>query len=435
MRTRSTLLDSKQYSWEYETSYSESPKSPIGWSLVSSSEAELSHIVEAGSSEMDDFVTPNYRALSAKGVIINNFMQKRTTIGSDGCLVYDKDMYWSRYGSSAPHCHWQYRSAKDVFDSTTYVPYLQLPTELDTDALKALAISRVWASVGAAKWQSLVTAAEARKTLDLLTELITLLLRTVRWVRGTRRKVATGALSIAKATQLWLQYRYGIRPAIYEVKQAMEAVKALRRQPRTRYTAWSHDEHSDNDTIDSVMYQGTSIERTRTFSRTSLRKVRVNAGVLVEPVLKDPVSRIPTVFGWDEIFESLWELVPYSFVIDWFVNVGDFIASWTPEVEVRPLASWVTSYVTSKQSLEVTAVSLSNPQGIWDNPDAGTYYYDSNAGTHRWEIVDSYPCWTESLVKTREPNPERPWIPSLNVRLDVQKALDLVALAIQSLKS
>jgi hypothetical protein len=34
-----------------------------------------------------------------------------------------------------------------------------------------------------------------------------------------------------------------------------------------------------------------------------------------------------------------WELIPYSFVVDWFVNVGDFLGSLVPLPGVKPLGS------------------------------------------------------------------------------------------------
>lgn len=43
-----------------------------------------------------------------------------------------------------------------------------------------------------------------------------------------------------------------------------------------------------------------------------------------------------------------WELVPYSFVVDWFVNVGDFLNSFTDTVGLSLSGEFYTMYLTTK---------------------------------------------------------------------------------------
>jgi hypothetical protein len=131
--------------------------------------------------------------------------------------------------------------------------------------------------------------------------------------------------------------------------------------------------------------------------------------------------------GADQLLSTAWELVPYSFVVDWFLNTADFLAAWNPSVDVVPLTSWVTIMSEIEQTREITGyergkVYFSNPTWVWD----------SSYGTHTYR-VDSTPEIVKTTSKERIPRPERPLIPSLNIRLNVSKVLDLLALLRQLL--
>jgi hypothetical protein len=384
----------------------------------------LEHCEDDGLSEMDDVVTPNWRKLQAAGVIVNNYMQQRITESSDGAFLFDKSMAFTAYGSSGKRHWWHYQNAKTIHDGET-MSLLPVPTTIDVETLRDLALTRVWANVAAAPWQALVTVAEAHKTVELVKDLILQVIRIIRWVKGARRKIKIGAWTAFQAAQAWMVFRYGIRPTIYEILQSIEAVRSMSEKPRVRFTAYAEDEASAEDSQVKTYYPGETIERSITFSRTSKRRYTVRAGVLVVPVLKS--SNPIVAFGLDEFFGTAWELIPLSFVLDWIFNIQDFVSSWTPQVEVRPLCSWTTTHDTASQSNSVTSLELVNNR--WDNPDAGSYYYDPGNPGHTWFLRDSYPHYLKTMVKTRTPDPNRPMIPSLNVRLNVMKVIDLCVIA------
>jgi hypothetical protein len=47
------------------------------------------------------------------------------------------------------------------------------------------------------------------------------------------------------------------------------------------------------------------------------------------------------------VIPTLWEFLPYSFVADWFVNAGDWLAAVVPKAKVKRLAEWTTYHKTS----------------------------------------------------------------------------------------
>lgn len=113
---------------------------------------------------------------------------------------------------------------------------------------------------------------------------------------------------LSGALGYWLYYRYGVMPLYLSIKDAMEAGSR------------DHIEYETsrgNDTVnkkDSFQYGPFDVDckvvaRARGYVKTGfgeLGKQRVG-------------GHLPT---------TLWEVVPFSFVVDWFVGVGDFITSY-----------------------------------------------------------------------------------------------------------
>jgi hypothetical protein len=123
------------------------------------------------------------------------------------------------------------------------------------------------------------------------------------------------------------------------------------------------------------------------------------------------------IWGLTQPVEAIWELIPFSFIIDWFFNVGETLASFTPNYGIESLASWYTVVDTKYQRISRSSKNFSLPQG----EDA---YCTNNARTYDG-------CWTDKTVitKTRVPNPSRRVTPTFSLKLDVFKLTDLVIIA------
>jgi hypothetical protein len=59
--------------------------------------------------------------------------------------------------------------------------------------------------------------------------------------------------------------------------------------------------------------------------------------------------------GTKELMKLPWELVPFSFVVDWFANVGDFYGSFLPTPGYTQLGSCVVSERTTSVVHNVTS--------------------------------------------------------------------------------
>jgi hypothetical protein len=122
-------------------------------------------------------------------------------------------------------------------------------------------------------------------------------------------------------------------------------------------------------------------------------------------------------FGWTEVPLAAWELVPFSFVVDWIVNVGDWLEAVQPKVGVRTLAEGIT--VKSERTLfrNVTGWEIST-----------TVAFPRYSRTGQVGLLDS----VDEVETIRTPTLD-PFLrtPKFNVKLNKKRALDSIALLVQ----
>jgi hypothetical protein len=292
----------------------------------------------------------------------------------------------------------------------------QLPTvpTYDVGDLASKAITAAFAKVDASPWLALASVAEARKIVQLLFDMFVEAGRIFRNLR--RGQFRTALLRTSKdARKKWLAYRYGFRPLYYEVKNAVDALQTWSERP-PRYTFRASSEDLITDTSERI-HQGYS--NFLRFRRESKVEASAHAGVLCDMSMTS-LDKIRSGFGLDRVLETAWELTPYSFIADWFANTGDVIASWTPKIGVNVRSSWCTT------------ICRASAQEVFD-ADLGLVYNGLDLGASN-NIADTSftitaePYSTSVEEVARWSNPARPLIPSLDVRLDVSKIVDLLAI-------
>jgi len=200
-----------------------------------------------------------------------------------------------------------------------------------------------------------------------------------------------------------MELRYAIRPVVYDVNNFTAALEQSRSLQFSRFTSrgFRSLNRTFSDTIPLVGYP----DGTGTVNRQATYRVNIRAGVLSE-VQQSHLS----TWGGDQLLETAWELVPFSFIADWFANFGDIIATITPNIGVRELASWVTTETTVTQRNWCDSVQMTKDPAV---------YTASCVLNHSGERK------YESFHKSRVPNPELSYYPRSNMRLDGLKLLDL----------
>lgn len=123
----------------------------------------------------------------------------------------------------------------------------------------------------------------------------------------------------------WLEYSFGWTPLLSDVRNGAEALAKLHtthpvHQP---VRGVAEEETVDDDFGGQIGYGFASLDVR--YKTKSFVKVVYRGAVRVQP--KSRVQMNADLFGFSlqEFVPTVWELIPYSFLVDYFTNVGDVI--------------------------------------------------------------------------------------------------------------
>lgn len=177
--------------------------------------------------------------------------------------------------------------------------------------------------IGDAKVNLPVALAEAHKTVDLILGTANRIYRAYRSFRkGNLREVANQLnISPRRVHKSWLEYKYGWMPLLMDVKGAAEFY-AQHHFPRPPYF------HAASKSIDKFHADTPGAIGGLTEGRIIIdftRECRVGQDVQAS----SPMLARSQQLGLTNPLSVAWELVPFSFVFDWFIHVGDYLQGLT----------------------------------------------------------------------------------------------------------
>jgi hypothetical protein len=235
---------------------------------------------------------------------------------------------------------------------------------------------------------------EGHDTLTFLSELH----KVKRMFTGMVRKILT--LDIPKDfrafSKQWLEARYGWRTLIYDLVDLNDAIKSLDEKSRTRVSDRVGNSLSWTDVQTDEIDYGTAI-RTLVYTDTYDLSRRGSLTADFEQ----------SSFHFN-VVTTAWELVPFSFVIDWVVNIGQQLAALQFLAFSGKYASSGGLYLKLTREIRMDQ-----------------YYLDSGSTTYVDDI------WAESTsvmsYKLRTPAPVSK-LPQTQLNIDGFKVVDLIAL-------
>lgn len=181
------------------------------------------------------------------------------------------------------------------------------------------------------------------------------------------RKIAStkGLISKCKAVgNAYLLTRYGFKPLVSDIFASLEAINAslglITETTRSQEQVTSVTSSSTTSGDAGTFTIGGIVTRTQT---VSIRAMSLNQ---YHRTRADALG-----LGAKNLMTVGWELIPYSFVVDWFVNVGDFIGSLTPDFGVTPVGSCLVSKVETQDRWMQTSATKSNAAQTVDMPPNG----------------------------------------------------------------
>lgn len=383
---------------------------------------------------MVDVVTPGYHKMQNQGVIINNPLHFEQILTRTIPLQYGCDWWWSGYQGETQG---PFLGALEIPDANPLLPDVTLFEKFfePYENYEALAVNRSWAKVELSEAMVLASLGELPETIKWFR---TIMQRAVRLTKLFRGKTGTvrefkelfdsfrpfKGSQVTKLVTLnskkkvpydfigdfanaWLEYRYAIRPLIFEAQQCLAAMKKVIKKG-TRQTARGKEVNLvDFSDVVSHHYADPGCVIDTTAERTVKATYSCRAGVLFE--IEDDLDAMLAVWGVDQPLESVWELVPFSFILDWFFNIGNTISAWSVNPSLTPLASWVTySFVHHEKRRSLSCE--------WEGVNGYTF-----------NVTDVSHGLTELHFnrKWRKPAPERRVLPRFDLKLDLAKIIDL----------
>jgi len=361
-------------------------------------------------------------------VIIPNFLRRKNAgevFMNPFTVTKDKRSTSSSSFTFGTHPGWGTRKVNGDLACIWSVPPSR-PSWFETRKTDAMARTLLMAhsKVASEDFMSLVTVAEATKTARMIarpfgaaTDLIN------RMIARRAALVVKGLTLTAAATQAWLEYRFGWKPLLYEMQGIREAYvnNLVQYDKPVRLVARASDGNIVWDLPNSVTTASASAQGVTsvTMRANYSHRAKVSSGVLYE--LKDDTLESATArrmgLRLSDVPASLWELVPLSFVVDRFVDVGAWLSAIVPKPGVNVLGSWTTVIDYQLNFHEIMEAKI-----VVNTPPATTY--TNSGGTFSEEI--------QSVSRTA--NPTIPSVPTVNYRdLNLTQQIDHVALITQRL--
>jgi len=278
-----------------------------------------------------------------------------------------------------------------------------LPEEIA--ALQRQVSTQCQSGIGRGDLNNLENIAEANQTLSMLRNPIS------SWFRFSRKaKIATAAMSAANA---WLTYRYGIKPLVQSIDGTLKNLaKGLTNSPIQTTRASGVITRRIDDTVetDSVWH----VESKFVIARSRTETIRVRA-VSLDEMRWESLQLLG--MSPKDMLTLPWELVPFSFVVDWFMNVGDYLGAMAQGFAPSSIGQCLTTE-SIRSEYRVTNADVSwNPTQL--------EVLQQGMGS----------CRTDVIIKSRTPGLSTPSLqPKVNFRLtEAERAADAVSIIGQQL--
>ncbi len=165
-------------------------------------------------------------------------------------------------------------------------------------------------------------------------------------------------------SNLWLAYRYGIRPIVSDLTGICQGLKKSVGKKEVSSRA------SGQINVTKVVLGSSTVGVVKVDYGNIITDTYLARGFSLDDVSLSVLNNIG--FSGKGLITLPWELVRYSFVVDWIANVGDFIGAISPAFGWNPLGSGLT--VTRTIDNQYYPVNTSIPSGAYllQRPVSGT---------------------------------------------------------------
>lgn len=233
------------------------------------------------------------------------------------------------------------------------------------------------------------------------------------WKTLRKDKQALAKAYASATADIWLTERFAVEPLVRSISSAMSAYEDVVFQAK-RQTARSRSGPVGDHLSRTLTYSGSGVEIDYLINWSI--NLDVKAGIIYE--IEHPLSNFRYKYGLrnKDIPETVWNLIPLSFMVDRVYNISDAIRGITNLLD--PNLSILTGWITTKRTeiSSISAIAIREPgygSTVTPDTDKTTLFY-----MHRtvWEpsFIDTVPVFKPG-----------------NLVNDATKIADLLALSIK----
>lgn len=190
-----------------------------------------------------------------------------------------------------------------------------------------------------------------------------------------KARKATGNKRSTKAKKAaweswWLEYRYGWTPLAHDVDDvAQMAIAHIRKAQKSFFVTHGREKFisCDKTNTGGYIYKNSSLKVAFDIITTTSARIRATTGWDYVVGYEDEEKWASIGMGRPDVWGILYEKIPFSFVLDWWLGVGDFLKYLrpTPFVHMKGQGvsvsyDWVREYIPTQVWAQNTAGKLNN---------------------------------------------------------------------------
>lgn len=215
--------------------------------------------------------------------------------------------------------------------------------------------------------------AEFAKTLEMVTGLAGRVLERAHALSKLKKlhTIRDRKQFISAFSDSWLEYRYGWRILAYDIEDIQEVIRKLNEGIYLRFRA-KRGNLKQNSVRDlkgqqsqlsfetpNGTFGGSGNSFMNNYVVTETHAARGHAGVLIESLMRATVTVDPLL--------TAYEMVPYSFVVDWFLNLNKWVAAVSPFLDERIVQAYSRVDYVKTLYAEVAPVPTfaAGPNEVW----------------------------------------------------------------------
>lgn len=348
-----------------------------------------------------DYVTPGYRKIIRRGGLVMSALDHTVWSRkySEGyAFITWPENYWSGTLTVSKDTASYFAQRAPV---ATYLPIG------DDDRMRSIALTKAFARVNPNGIMTGELLSDLDQTVGSLKRPFgssrDLLRRMSKYRKGRLGKTA---MSAARATaNAWLEYRYGWKPIILDCESIVKEAHRFREDCYRRILVARASERGETTNVTPFENPSPLGGFTVSGTRTDKQSVRVSAGIVYEVADRTTTERLNQIMGTrpSDLLQTVWEVIPYSFVVDWFSNIGDWLQAVTPDPNVSIRDSWCTSvsettnFITYQWKYDE---NRSNPQVHLSGSGGNETFTTLNVRRTVHHQLPTTPVWTKATLST-----------------------------------